>query len=353
MGFQTTHSKLTAFPDAVNGDVVRLDFTQPQDRWTIGQHFYLTFPSLSIWQSHPFTPLSNPTSTPHGVTHSYIFRAKMGETAKVAQVANRVAMDSESKDSYASNTTIPVIINGPYGVSEVEHIVPSTNILCIAGGTGITYVLPVLLSQITNCQCSSDRKMQLIWAVRRNADIAWIQPEIDRLFEASKSVDLKIRIFVTREDSKDSEHSSISSLPKKASLVVHEKGISSGSSASSSTDDATVAPVMAGCCNSKAVGDPEIALCAPSTARKQSLTIERRGSISTTPAEMRHPDLYSLVNDFVATTSQGSTTVYASGPGSMITDLRTVIAGCNDGTKVWKGDKRACVELKCDDRLEW
>merc|ERR1712025_79395 len=51
----------------------------------------------------------------------------------------------------------------------------------------------------------------------------------------------------------------------------------------------------------------------------------------------RHPDLTKLVNDFVNATSSGSTTVFASGPGSMISDLRSIVAQCNDGGKVWAG----------------
>lgn len=352
VGFHATQANLTAFSDEVNGDIVRLDFLQQQDQWAIGQHFYLTFPKLSLWQSHPFTPLSIPTQTPHGVTHSYIFRAKKGETARVMQLATSLSSVTNSKMLSVPKTAISVIVNGPYGVSEVDHLTPSTNILCVAGGTGITYVLPVLLSQVTDCQCSSDRKMQLIWAVRRKADIAWIKPELDRLFEASKSVDLKIRIFVTREDAKGSESSCTSSLHKGTDITVAEK-MSSSSSTSSDADDETVAPIVGGCCKPKASNDLETALCAPSAPRRQSLTIERRGSISTTPAEMRHPELQSLVKDFVAGTTQSSTTVYASGPGGMITDLRQIVAACNDGAMVWRGDERANVELKCDDRLEW
>ncbi|KAK5075519.1 hypothetical protein LTR64_001726 [Lithohypha guttulata] len=352
MGFRSADARITSYPDDVNGDVVRLDFSHPQEPWKIGQHFYLTFPKLSIWQSHPFTPLNVPLPKPSGVPHAYVFRAKSGETARVARLAGTHGTATNEKGVSHLPQTTSVVLSGPYGVSEVDNLSFTTNILCIAGGTGITYVLPVLLSQITNCACSSVRKLQLVWAIRRKADIAWIQPELNLLYEASRSMDLKISIFITREHSKivDSSTSSESDLHKAADFKVSEKAVSSGSSTSSSSDQTNVA----GCCAKKnTVTDKEIELCNPPVQRKQSITIERRGSLHTAPPEMRHPDLQAIVKDFVAGTVQGSTAVYASGPGGMISDLRTIVAGVNDGSKVWRGEERSIVELKCDDRLEW
>lgn len=334
MGFGSTDATITTFPDAVNGDIVRLDFTNQQEQWSIGQHFYLCFPASSAFQSHPFTPLNVPTLKAGGVPHSYIFRAKHGETKKIAQLA-----------TVTSST--PVILNGPYGVSEVDHLTTSTNILCIAGGTGITYVLPVLLSQITNCGCASTRSMQLVWAIRRKADMAWIQSELDRLYEAAKSIDLKIRIYVTREDPSISSNSSISD--DKADNVKIEITEKPGSVSLTTSSDCET-KVASGCCGSK---NDEIELCSPAVPRKQSMTVERRGSLGTAPPEMRHPDLGAIVRDFVDATIQSPTSVYASGPGGMISDLRTIVAGLNNGAKVWRGDMRSSVELKCDDRLEW
>jgi len=334
MGFRSTDATITTFPDPVNGDIVRLDFMHQQEPWSIGQHFYLCFPKSSVFQLHPFTPLNVPTPKAGAVPHSYVFRAKSGETKKIAQLA-----------TIASST--PVVLNGPYGVSEIDNITTSTNILCIAGGTGITYVLPVLLSQITNCGCASTRRMQLVWAIRRKADMAWVQSELDRLYEAAKSIDLKISIYVTREDPSISSNSSISD--DKADNVKIDITEKPGSmSLTTSSDCETQAP--SGCCGSK---NNEIELCSPAFPLKQSMTVERRGSLGTAPPEMRHPDLGAIVREFVDATVQGPTSVYASGPGGMISDLRTIVAGLNDGAKVWRGDLRSSVELKCDDRLEW
>jgi len=337
MKFRSADATTTIFPDAVNGDIVRLDLLHQQEPWSIGQHFYLCFPKSSLFQSHPFTPLNVPTPKAGAVPHAYIFRAKSGETKKIAQLAT-------------VTPSVPVLLNGPYGVSEVDDITTSTNILCIAGGTGITYVLPVLLSQIVSCGCVSTRSMQLVWAIRRKADMAWVQSELNRLYEAAKSIDLKISIYVTREDPSSSSDSSNNSIfnekADRTKLGITEKCRSV--SQDDSSDCETQVP--AGCCASK---NDEVELCSPAVQRKPSITIERRGSLATAPPEMRHPELGAIVRDFVDATVAGPTSVYASGPGGMISDLRTIIAGLNNGGKVWRGDMRSSVELKCDDRLEW
>lgn len=347
--FRSTEAGVTHFPDSVNGDIVRLDFNHSQEPWKIGQHFYLCFPKLSLWQSHPFTPLSLPKTRSGMSRHSYIFRAKSGMTKKLAEFAatssSRTTVSSEKSISTPS-PTCSVVLNGPYGVDETEGLTPSTNILCVAGGTGITYVLPVLLSKVQNCGCSSGRKLQLIWAIRQKSDMAWINSELDTLYEASKAMSLKISIFVTREDDKASNQS-ISSVDKTNAVNVMEKSVASSLSSGTGTE------VPGTCCGHNQTSDKEIEVCSPPNPREPSITIERRGSLTTAPPEMRHPDLYALVHDFVDSTVRGPTVVYASGPGGMISDLRSVIAGCNDGGRVWKGDMRGSVDLRCDDRLEW
>lgn len=342
MQFRSADASITHFPDAINGDIVRLDFQHPQEPWRLGQHFYLCFPSLSIWQSHPLTPLAVPITKAGRVQHSYIFRAKGGMTRRVADVAARATAEAapeNSKPFSQVKPTIPVILNGPYGVSEVDSLTPSTNILCVAGGTGITYVLPVLLSQISNCACSSARKIQLVWAIRQEADMAWIRPELGVLYRATTAMDFTISIFVTREAPRIGDESNASE--KSGAKMAEELAISSSGSSE----------VAGGFICSKY--DKEIEICSPPNARRASLTVERRGSLTNAPPEMRHPDLAQLVHKFVDSTVQGSTSVHASGPGGMISDLRSIVASCNDGGKVWRGHLRSRVELKCDDRLEW
>ncbi|KAI0139555.1 ferric reductase NAD binding domain-containing protein [Hypoxylon sp. NC0597] len=310
MGFKAAHASLTHFPDTEHGDVVRMDFSHPQDPWKVGQHFYLCFAECSIWQSHPFTPLNLPKVRDGLVSHSYIFRAKKGETKKVAALAAK-------KLAAAPSVTTPIILSGSYGESIVKNLTPDVNVLCVAGGTGITYVLPVLLDLVEQ-PAVKDRKIQLVWAVRKKDDTRWIEKELDTIRKAAKAHKIEVHIYVTREAS---------------------------SKSLSISDDISEKDDAAG----KEVGLTSTLSSVKEVQSNSTLDIQKIGG----QGFDRHPDLNKLVEEFVEGTVRGSTTVYASGPGGMISDLRSIVASCNWGTKVWQGNERYDVKLICDDRLEW
>lgn len=325
MGFRAAQANITNFPDADHGDVVRLDYKFPTD-WKIGQHFYLCFPQGSIWQSHPFTPLSLPSVLNGKATHSYIFRAKQGETKKLAQLAAKKLAENSTE------ATTPVIMQGPYGESIADHLTPDVNILCVAGGTGITYVLPTLLNIIEQSPSSVnlDRKIELIWAVRKRNDVRWVQNEINVLHAAAKTHGIRLQIFVTREQSsRPASHNSKTDLAAAdgekgtTGQTMRVKETQTASSSSSSSADSSI--------------------------HSATLDIQKIGG----EGHDTHPDLVALTREFVAGTVRGRTAVIASGPGGMISDLRSVVAECNDGGKVWSGAERFDVSLTCDDRLEW
>ncbi|KAJ5145468.1 uncharacterized protein N7515_000032 [Penicillium bovifimosum] len=311
--FKSSEATITRFPDSEHGDVIRLDLHNTQDAWTIGQHYYLTFAKCSIWQSHPFTPLNVPCVSKGTVQHSYILRAKSGETKKIADLAA------------TGISTTPVILTGAYGEPITRQLTPSTNILCIAGGTGITYVLPVLL-ELARQTPSPDRKLELIWAVRHTVNMEWVAAELDPLQKARKTLNLGIRIFATR-DARSKTPSIESSEAENCNLEIpkiDEKALQVAPSSGSDT----------ACCG-----------CDKPAA------VERLGGGENDIN--RHPDLPTLVGDFLAETVRGPTSVFASGPGGMVSDLRDIVASCNSGGKVWRGEERFDVDLICDDRLEW
>jgi ferric-chelate reductase len=301
------------FPNGADGDVVRLDFTmKSSSSWKIGQHFYLCFPEGSIWQSHPMTPLSHPGLVDRQVTHSYVFRAKSGETKKIAElVAKRLASvrdnnsDNSSSRDDRTGTDISVLLTGPYGENLADQLAPMNNILCVAGGTGITYVLPVLL-ELAKFDLSG-RKIDLIWVVRRSKDAQWVGPELD-ILRANSGI--TVRIMVTRED-KANDSDNVPSVDE----MIGEKETGGGESVAGTTQLAFVG------------GEDQ-------------------------PPARRHPDLIKCVNDFVERTASGRTVVFGSGPVGMISDLRKAVAALNSGMKVWRGEERHDVTLCYDERLE-
>ncbi|KAJ5727660.1 hypothetical protein N7493_005480 [Penicillium malachiteum] len=59
----------------------------------------------------------------------------------------------------------------------------------------------------------------------------------------------------------------------------------------------------------------------------------------------RRPDIRGMVESFVNNTVQGPTSVFASGPSGMLSDLRSVVAVSNSGSKLWEGQGRFDVRL--------
>ncbi|KAJ5168581.1 uncharacterized protein N7482_004175 [Penicillium canariense] len=305
LGFKSIEATVVCFVDENHGDVIRLEMENIQDTWNIGQHYYLCFPKISMWQSHPFTPLNAPVIAKGQVKHSYILRAKKGETKRIADLASN------------GRLTTPVILTGAYGESITKNLAPNTNIVCVAGGTGITYVLPVLLG-LAQQPPSPNRKLDLIWVIKHASNTQWIQEELDLLRTVRKDMNLKIRIFATRDPSSQAS-SKESTLPVKND---DEKDMKSSQSSPS-----------ADICDSEL--DVPIKLGGGSADRS------------------RHPDLQKLITEFLDDTIGGPTTIFASGPGSMLSDLRDIVATCNSASKVWSGQEKFDVSLVYDDRLEW
>jgi predicted ferric reductase len=325
MGFSAAPANITFFKDSANGDVVRLDYDHPQDAWDVGQHFYLMFPESSIWQSHPFTPLSQPIYGADSQRHSYIFRAKKGETKKIAALSAKRAAHmhdhEETHEGLMPDAKLSVVMTGPYGERTMHNLSPDSNILCIAGGTGITYVLPVLLDLASRPQ-SMDRHMHLVWVIRHRGDLDWVAPELAILKRKCPNLRANISIYVTRA-SEDTDPSA---------PAVSEKAIANDCAqeiepASTSTSSASLSSAL----SVHGVSKAELGL-----SHFQA-----------------RPNLAAIVPEFVNNTVRGRTDVFASGPGEMISDLRSIIAAANKGGEVWKGEDRLDVRLTCDDRLEW
>ncbi|KAF2746610.1 ferric-chelate reductase-like protein [Sporormia fimetaria CBS 119925] len=329
MGFSYATADITFFSDETSGDIVRLDFEHPHDAWNVGQHFYLCFPESTIWQSHPFTPLSLPVFNANKQKHSYVFRAKKGETKRIAALSARRAerLPASEKTTSTADAKLSVVLNGPYGESVTRDLSDDTNVMCIAGGTGITYILPVLLDLAARPR-TKDRRMALVWVVRHRKDLKWVAPELDALRRQARDLGLEIHIYVTRgmEESRALAPAEMVSGTtgehEKEKDIAHEVTFAETSS-SSSTHSTSL-----------------------------SLHGVRESDIAADHIANR-PDLEKLVRDFVDANVRGRTEVFASGPGEMISELRSVVAGLNKGSEVWKGEERWDVKLTCDDRLEW
>ncbi|CAO1636162.1 unnamed protein product [Parajaminaea phylloscopi] len=320
-------AKVRMFPSSIagEGDIVRLDFEHPNPAgtWKVGQHFFLTFPESSIWQSHPFTS----SSLPDGLKHCYIFRAKGGETKKVAEIArDKIGRlgDLDRKGKKITDERVSVVLSGPYGQDITEPCTDTEDVLCVAGGTGITFVLPVLMHLANNAAVDPrdhQRRYKLVWVIRHQDDVAWLSEELEALHRTGV---VTISIYVTR-DGQDCHCENTS--PSNQKVRASESRIDSQTTAEAEKEE--------------------------STTESSAASVVSASSILRGCSRSARPDLFAVVPSFVAESTLRKVRVYASGPTGMLNDLRRVVANCNPGAKqAWTEAHPPKISLICDDRLE-
>ncbi|CAG8949888.1 hypothetical protein HYFRA_00004216 [Hymenoscyphus fraxineus] len=317
-GFHSAQSSIEYFDDP-DGGVVRMEFKHNHEAWEVGQHFFLCFPALTIWQSHPLTVASVPEPHPALPHHTYIIRCRSGETKRLKELA--LGNINGRDGAPLSSTNTPVILCGPYGTALLPSH-PNTgheasNILAIAGGTGISITLPLVLAATTS-PAFTGVPIDFVWMIRRSANKKWIAAELEELKRRSRTekLDLRIHIYITQESSESD----------KTELIEDRDS-------TSKTADEMIEPNSNSCCSSS------------STSSNPNYKIAYM--------DAQHPSLGSIVSNFLESRAQSNlkTRVVASGPQSMGADLRSAVARANDGSKVWKGDMRWDVELEWDDRM--
>lgn len=340
-GFRSIPARMEVLEDPT-GTIIRMTFAYEMRPWELGQHFYLTFPALSIWQSHPFTPASNPTTASPVQTHTYTIRACNGETRKLAELA-KAAMHRYP----VGDDTTTVILQGPYGGSIVNQ--ETSNVLAVSGGTGITYTLPVIKAALA--PTSHVRNVELNWTIRHLENLAWIGPELAHLksqlgqmhartncshddgqlekvpivsVEASKR--FRIRVFVTRPEARMLARRPPPPRPLRSDEKVKKYDFEDNLSTISSTSSFYSEELE------DLVGD-----CP---------------GFSITYLDNTRPDVKSLVDTFMdETMEQGRTQVIGSGPPDLGTQIRAAVAARNVPSQVWRGDEKCDIECVWDDRM--
>jgi len=146
--------------EVLGGGMVKLVIqANPLTRWKPGQHYFVNFPTCQPFQSHPFTIAnipSNNTAAPQEMV--LLIRSASGLTQKL--YANLGARDNQK--------SIACLLDGPYGGLDKDLSIYE-EVLLIAGGTGITFVKPILEELVQQKHWNPEtacRNVTLIWSVR-------------------------------------------------------------------------------------------------------------------------------------------------------------------------------------------
>lgn len=157
---------------------------------TAGTHVYVTFLRLtSFWQSHPFSVYR---STVPGEESKMIMcvRKQSGVTKTIAQSI-----------SSSSTTTMPILIDGPYG--QRFPLANYSTVVFISGGIGSTAAFSYIDGLIRSGHQEKQR-LVFIWAIRNRTELNWFKDEIQYL----QTNNIELQIFITNQGEPDPHDSS-------------------------------------------------------------------------------------------------------------------------------------------------
>lgn len=202
--------------EALPGNSVRVTVTMARP-WTFrpGQHAYLYMPTISFWQSHPFTVgwSEEAESLSSGklamnrqdvlamqkTSMSFIIRGRTGMTNALYQ---RAAASNEGR------MTTTCWVEGPYGGEHGMHSYGT--VMLFAGGVGITHAVPHvrdLVAGYANGTVAS-RKVVLVWIIQSPEHLEWIRPWMTQILAMEKRREvLRIMLFISRPRSTKEIHS--------------------------------------------------------------------------------------------------------------------------------------------------
>ncbi|KAM5345563.1 hypothetical protein ACJ41O_011424 [Fusarium nematophilum] len=202
--------------EALPGNAVRLTMTLARP-WKIspGQHAYLYMPSISLWQSHPFSVawydgVEDPKNERLASTNqdllamqqqrvSFIIRGRTGMTDTLYKKALVAPGGRLETTCFAE---------GPYGG---HHSFDSYGtVVLFAGGVGITHPVPYIkhLVQGYNEGTVATRRILLVWTIQNPEHLEWIRPWMTEILGMERRRDvLRIMLFVSQPRSTKEIHS--------------------------------------------------------------------------------------------------------------------------------------------------
>jgi predicted ferric reductase len=203
--------------EALPGNACRVTVTMARPwHFRPGQHAYLYMPSISFWQSHPFSAawseegavelaaeklvMNRKDLLAYGKTNvSFIVRARTGFTDKLYRMA-------ASRPDGKLNTRC--FVEGPYGATHSLRSYGS--VMLFAGGVGITHQVPYvrdLVNGFANGTIAT-RKIVLVWVIQSPEHLEWIRPWMTQILAMERRREvLRIMLFVSRPRSTKEIHS--------------------------------------------------------------------------------------------------------------------------------------------------
>ncbi|KAF5253902.1 hypothetical protein FANTH_1227 [Fusarium anthophilum] len=174
------NNSATFYPLPYNGTRIVLKKPGMEDALP-GSHCLLWIPRLGLFETHPFTIVSNDSS---GL--ELIMKSHNGFTKTVGSFANQHL-----------RTTLWASIDGPYG--SLPDVGNYDKLILIAGGSGAAFTFGVMNRLMIQREKLAIRSIEFVWAVRRIEQLSWFRRHLGNIAESTFPISVKI--YVTSERS--------------------------------------------------------------------------------------------------------------------------------------------------------
>ena len=179
-----------------------------------GCHVYVRFPSISLHMAHPFSvawteerpaPYMSLEVDKLPTTEKALGASDASRTittvycimAKRSGMTEQLFNKAKASPSGILNTT--GILEGPYGGLESLHSYGTA--ILFAGGVGITHQLGMVRELLNgyNIRTVATRRVVLVWSVRRQEQLAWVQKWLDQILAMENRREiLKIELYISK-----------------------------------------------------------------------------------------------------------------------------------------------------------
>lgn len=196
----------------VADDIVRIDVKGLRWEAQPGRHTYAYFPTLNPlrpWENHPFSVMSTAllqskghslaaAASSHGSQHSTDDIEKIGASTTVTSnthggassgISLYVRKSTGLTRALAAHKSLLTLLDGPYPNNNPSSVLKTDRLILIAGGIGITAVLPFI---------AHHQNVKLHWSVKASAQ--GLVDDLDGVLRSVREKDISVGSRLNLED---------------------------------------------------------------------------------------------------------------------------------------------------------
>ncbi|KAK9774496.1 putative Ferric reductase like transmembrane component [Seiridium cardinale] len=173
--FNGVNNEATVYPLPNGGTQVLLK--KPLPRAIPGKHCFVWLPKVRLFETHPFTIVSNsPTEL--------IVNAYSGFTRDLAKYARE-----------NPGAVLKVSLEGPYGT--FPDPIDFDKVLLVAGGSGASFTFGMASNMLEKMTGHSDQQIEFIWTVRHHDNLSWFSDHLDAIRTHTHGSRVALRLHAT------------------------------------------------------------------------------------------------------------------------------------------------------------